>query len=84
MDFVVTILIGVGVGIMVELLLPGHTMSELLLAMSLGVAGALVSQFIGHLAEWFAPGEPAAFLVSGAGAILTLVMYGVFFRRRHT
>ena len=50
MDLLVTILIGVGVGAMVELLLPGHNMHELLLAMLLGIAGALISEFIGRWA----------------------------------
>ena len=36
-------LIGVAVGAMVELLLPGHHASELVLAMLLGIAGALLA-----------------------------------------
>jgi uncharacterized membrane protein YeaQ/YmgE (transglycosylase-associated protein family) len=40
MNLVVSILIGLAIGVMVELLLPGHTPSELVLAVLLGVAGA--------------------------------------------
>ncbi len=82
MDLLVTILIGVGVGAMVELLLPGHNMHELLLAMLLGIAGALVSGFVGRWAGLYGPGESIAFLVALLGAITTLVLYGVFFRKR--
>jgi len=82
MDLLVTILIGVGVGAMVELLLPGHNIQELLLAMLLGIAGALVSEFIGLWADLYGAGDPKAYLVSLLGAIATLVSYGVFFREK--
>jgi len=82
-DLVVTILIGVAMGVMVELLLPGHTMGELLLAMLLGVAGALVAQFVGARGGWFEPSDPAAFVASAIGAIIVLVLYGLLFRRGH-
>ena len=83
MDLLVTILIGVGVGAMVELLLPGHNMQELLLAMLLGIAGALVSEYIGLWADLYGARDPIAYLVSLLGAISTLALYGVFFRKRH-
>jgi uncharacterized membrane protein YeaQ/YmgE (transglycosylase-associated protein family) len=83
MDLLVTILIGLGVGTLVELLLPGHNMSELVLAMLLGVAGALVCRFVGHWLGWFGGSEPAGYLGSVLGAVLTLVLYGAFFRRTH-
>ena len=48
-NLVVTILIGVGVGVMVELLLPGHTLGELALAVCLGIAGALLARYVGPI-----------------------------------
>jgi len=81
MDLVVVILIGLGTGIMVELLLPGHTMAELFLAMVLGVAGALVARYAGTMAGWYSPEEPASFLSSCLGGILMLLIYGGLFRR---
>jgi len=66
---------------MVELLLPGHTPGELILAMMLGVAGALLARYIGELAGWVGPGEPGSFLASIVGAIAILLLYGALFRR---
>ena len=83
MDLTVTILIGLGIGVMVELLLPGHTPSELILAMALGVAGALLARYIGEIAGWFGTEEPGSFLASTLGAIVILLLYGVLFRRSH-
>ena len=81
MNLVLVILIGVGVGTMVELLLPGHTSSELVLAMLLGAAGALLSRFIGEMSGWYGPGEPTGFVTAGFGAVVMLLVYGMFFRR---
>ncbi len=84
MNILVTILIGVGIGVMVELLFPGHTMAELMLAVGLGVAGALATRFVGEMGGLFGPEEPQSFLSSALGAIVVLAIYGVCFRRaRH-
>ena len=50
--------------------------------MLLGIAGALVSEFIGRWADLYGPGDAFAYLVAVLGAITTLVLYGVFFRKR--
>jgi uncharacterized membrane protein YeaQ/YmgE (transglycosylase-associated protein family) len=81
MNLVVTILIGIGVGTMVELLLPGHHFTELILAMLLGVAGALVARYLGEEVGWFGTEDPGSFVAAGCGAILILVLYGIIFRR---
>jgi uncharacterized membrane protein YeaQ/YmgE (transglycosylase-associated protein family) len=81
MNLVLTILIGVAIGIMVELLFPGHTMGELMLAMGLSVAGALLARYIGERGGWFGTEEPESFVSSALGAIVVLLIYGIFFRR---
>jgi uncharacterized membrane protein YeaQ/YmgE (transglycosylase-associated protein family) len=83
MDLVVVILIGVGIGAMVELLLPGHHASELMLAMLLGVMGALLAHYLGAIMGWFSPSQPAGFLAAGLGSIIILLLYGALFRRGH-
>jgi uncharacterized membrane protein YeaQ/YmgE (transglycosylase-associated protein family) len=81
MSLAVVILIGVGVGVMVELLLPGHTPGELVLAIFLGVAGALLARLIGERAGWFGAEEPESFIAAVLGAVVMLLFYGAFFRR---
>ncbi len=83
MDLAVTIVIGLGIGVMVELLLPGHTPGELFLAMVLGVAGAMLARYLGEIAGRYGTAEPASFLASVMGAIIMLLIYGGLFRRRH-
>lgn len=81
MNLVESILIGLAIGTLVELLLPGHTLSELFLAMLLGVAGALLARYVGERGGWFSPQEPASFVASALGAVIILLLYGAFFRR---
>jgi len=84
MYLLITIAIGLGVGIMVELLLPGHTPSELVLAIFLGMAGALLARFAGERGGWFDADQPESFVAAGLGAVIILLLYGLFFRRgRH-
>ena len=84
MNLIVTILIGLAVGVMVELLLPGHNAAELFLAMLLGIAGALLARMAGYWLEWYGADEPAQFLFSVLGAIFVLLLYGAAFRKRRT
>ncbi len=81
MDLIVSVMIGLGIGVMVELLLPGHTPAELVLAIFLGVAGALVARLVGIRAGWFDSGDPESFVASALGAVITLLLYWAFFRR---
>ena len=81
MDLVMTILVGLAVGVMVELVLPGHTFGELVLAMFLGIAGALLTHLVGTWAGFFEGDEPGAFLAAIIGAVVLLLLYGLFFRR---
>jgi uncharacterized membrane protein YeaQ/YmgE (transglycosylase-associated protein family) len=79
----VVIIIGVGIGTMVELLLPGHHATELLLAVLLGVMGALLARYVGQAGGWYGSGEPGEFLGAGLGAVIVLLLYGALFRRDH-
>ena len=81
MSLVVAILIGLAIGVMVELLLPGHTVSELVLAIFLGIAGSLLARLAGERLGFFGIEEPESYLAAILGAIIVLLLYGMFFRR---
>lgn len=61
---------------MVELLLPGHTAAEIILAVVLGVAGALLARYIGGVTGWLGTEQPESYVAS----IAVLLVYGAFFR----
>ena len=69
------IVIGLLVGAMAKLLMPGHDPGGSVITMLLGIAGSVVAGFIGRSLGWYAPGEPAGFVASVLGAILLLALY---------
>ena len=75
MNLIAAILLGLTVGALVELTLPGHTLSEGLLTALLGVAGSLVTRFVGQRVGWFGTDEPQCFLAEIAGSVVVLILY---------
>ena len=69
------IIFGLVVGILAKLLMPGRDPGGIIVTMVLGIAGALVGGFIGRLLGWYAPGEPAGFVMALLGAVLLLFIY---------
>lgn len=82
MSLIAAILLGIAVGALVELTLPGHTLSEGLLTGLLGVAGSLLTRLGGLSAGWFWPEEPQCLLAEVLGAVLVLVAYAAIARRK--
>ncbi len=70
-----TALIGLIVGALAKLLMPGKDPGGIFVTILLGIAGALVARWIGQLLGLYAPGEPAGFIASLLGAILLLFVY---------
>ena len=69
------IIIGLLIGAVAKLLMPGHDPGGFVTTMLLGIAGSVIAGFIGRSLGWYAPGEPAGFVASVLGAILLLASY---------
>lgn len=82
MSVFTAIIIGLVVGIVAKILMPGDDPGGFILTTLLGIAGAFVASYVGRSAGWYAEGEPAGFIASVLGAILLLVIYRVLFGRR--
>jgi uncharacterized membrane protein YeaQ/YmgE (transglycosylase-associated protein family) len=48
----------------------------------LGIAGALLSGFVGQAMGWYGPGEAAGFVGALVGAIVILLVVSLFRRKR--
>ena len=81
MHLIWVIIIGFLAGIVAKLLMPGRDPGGIIVTMLIGIAGALVAGFIGRALGWYAPGEPAGFLMATLGAILLLFLYRQFARK---
>jgi uncharacterized membrane protein YeaQ/YmgE (transglycosylase-associated protein family) len=75
-----TILIGLVVGALAKLIMPGKDPGGIIITILLGIAGALVANFLGGLIGLYQAGDRAGFLASLLGAILLLWVYRRFKR----
>ncbi|MGV8930891.1 MAG: GlsB/YeaQ/YmgE family stress response membrane protein [Luteimonas sp.] len=76
------ILIGFIVGVLARLLKPGRDNIGIILTIVLGIAGALLSGWIGQSTGYYQPGQTAGFIAALLGAIVILVIVGLFRRKR--
>lgn len=74
----VSLIVGLIVGAIAKLLMPGKDPGGIIVTMLLGVAGALVAGFIGRLAGIYRPEEGAGIIASIIGAMLILGVYRYF------
>ncbi|HSX64338.1 MAG TPA: GlsB/YeaQ/YmgE family stress response membrane protein [Pseudoxanthomonas sp.] len=76
------IFIGFIVGLLARFLKPGNDGMGIILTILLGIAGALLAGWAGQAMGWYAPGQPAGFIGALIGAIVILVIFSLFRRRR--
>ena len=84
MGIIWTVIIGLFAGIVAKLLVPGskHEPSGFVLTAILGVMGAIVATYLGQAVGWYEPGEGAGFIGAVLGAVIVLVIWGAFAKRR--
>ncbi len=79
---ITTILIGLVVGVIAKLLMPGRDPGGCIITILLGIAGAFVAGYLGRVLGWYQPGQPAGFIASVIGAMLLLLIYRMIAGRR--
>lgn len=84
MHIIGTIIIGLLIGIVAKLLMPGRDPGGFIITTILGIAGAFIARYIGQAAGWYTEGQAAGFIASVIGAIVLLILYRVIFGRRVT
>ncbi len=85
MGFLWTLIIGLVVGAIAKLIMPGRDPGGIIVTMLIGVAGALLAGFLGRAMGWYAnPGEGPGIIASIVGAIILLFLYRLFTGRRGT
>ena len=77
-----TIIIGLLVGVVAKLLMPGKDPGGFIVTILLGIAGSFVAGFVGRAMNWYSEGQPAGFIFSVVGAIVLLIIYRLTFGRR--
>ena len=84
MSIIVTIVIGLVVGVVAKFLMPGRDPGGFIITTLLGIAGAFVAKFVGEKLGWYGSTDAAGFIASVGGAMLLLLLYRLItnFRRK--
>lgn len=73
--------IGLVVGALAKLIMPGKDPGGIFITMLLGIAGAFLGTFLGRFVGHYGADQSAGFIMSLIGALLLLAIYN-FIRRR--
>ena len=82
MHWLWVILIGLVIGAVAKLLMPGKDPGGFIVTMLLGIAGSLVATWLGRVVGLYQEGQSAGFIMSVVGAVLLLAIYRMIARRR--
>jgi uncharacterized membrane protein YeaQ/YmgE (transglycosylase-associated protein family) len=78
-----TLIIGLIVGALAKLFMPGRDPGGIIITMLLGVAGALVAGFLGRALGWYRdPAHGPGIIASIIGAMILLGIYRLVVRRQ--
>ena len=80
--FLWTLVIGLVVGAIAKLLMPGKDPGGCIITILLGIAGAFVAGYLGRALGWYQLGQPAGFIASVIGAMLLLLIYRIIAGKR--
>jgi len=84
MHLLITLIVGLVVGALAKLVMPGKDPGGILITMLLGVAGAFIAGMLGHSLGWYAVGEGPGIIASVVGSVILLAVYRMVARPRRT
>ncbi len=82
MHILVTLIVGLVVGALAKLVMPGRDPGGILITILLGIAGSFVAGMLGHALGWYEVGDGPGILASVLGAVILLAIYRAVIGRR--
>jgi uncharacterized membrane protein YeaQ/YmgE (transglycosylase-associated protein family) len=76
------IMVGLVVGLLAKLLIPGREPGGLVATVLIGVAGALLAGYLGQALHLYQPGQATGWVAAVMGAVLLLGVYRLVMTRR--
>ena len=76
-----TALIGLVVGAIAKLIMPGKDPGGIWITMAIGIAGSFLGTWLGGLVGWYHEGQSAGFIMSLIGALILLAIYHLIKRK---
>ena len=83
MHLIWTLIVGLIVGAVAKLLMPGRDPGGWIITMVLGLIGSFVGTYLGQAVGWYRPDQGAGFIASVIGAMIVLAIYHFIVRQRH-
>lgn len=80
-DLIVTLFVGLIVGLLARFVMPGRQSMGLILTSLLGISGSFVASYAGRFMGWYPPGAAAGWIASVLGALVVLFVYTRLLRR---
>jgi uncharacterized membrane protein YeaQ/YmgE (transglycosylase-associated protein family) len=71
------LIIGLVVGAVAKLVMPGKDPGGIWITMIIGIAGSILATYIGQAIGWYQAGQGAGFIMSVVGAVVLLLIYRV-------
>ena len=84
MYILITLIVGLVVGALAKLVMPGRDPGGIFVTMLLGVAGAFIAGMLGHSLGWYAIGEGPGLVASVLGSVVLLGIYRLIAHPRRT
>jgi uncharacterized membrane protein YeaQ/YmgE (transglycosylase-associated protein family) len=81
MHLLATIIIGLLIGAVAKLLMPGRDPGGWIITIVIGLVGSMLGSYLGQVLGLYAPGENAGFIGSVIGAMVLLGLYRLIVKR---
>ncbi|CAN5918676.1 GlsB/YeaQ/YmgE family stress response membrane protein [soil metagenome] len=82
MHIIYVLLIGLIIGALAKLVMPGKDPGGVIITILIGVAGSFIANYIGQAAGWYGANEGAGFIASIVGSIVLLAGYRLITGRK--
>lgn len=82
MSIIWMIIVGLIVGAVAKLIMPGDQGGGIIVTALLGIAGSLVAGYLGGAIGWYEPGQGSGFIGSVVGALIVLFVYGLIRKKK--
>jgi len=83
MHILVTLIVGLIVGALAKLIMPGKDPGGIIVTMLIGIAGAFIAGVLGHALGWYKVGDGPGIIASIIGSLILLGIYRAVIGRRH-
>lgn len=82
MHILVTLIVGLIVGALAKLVMPGKDPGGIIITILLGIAGSFIAGLLGHALGWYKVGDGPGIIASVIGAVILLAIYRAVVGRR--